>query len=78
MNHDELLTDYLDERLDAEGRRRVEALLAADAGLARRLRLLRAMRGALRETEAPAPAGLKARLRADAAPRANGRPGSTR
>lgn len=62
MNHDELLTEYMDGRLDAEGRRRVEALLAADAGLARRLRLMRAVRGALRETEAPAPAGLRARL----------------
>jgi anti-sigma factor RsiW len=67
MNSDELLSDYMDGRLDAEGRRRVEALLAADAGLARRLRLMRAVRGALRETEAPAPAGLRASLRRAAA-----------
>ena len=74
MNHEELLTDYLDGRLDAAGRREAEALLAADPALARRLRLLRAVRGALRAEAAPAPAALKARLRAAAAERAS-RPG---
>ena len=64
MNHEEELSEYLDGRLDAAGRRRVEALLAADPALERRLRLLKAMRGALRAEAEPAPAGLKARLRA--------------
>ncbi|MDX6769282.1 MAG: hypothetical protein SF051_07105 [Elusimicrobiota bacterium] len=66
MNHDELLSEYLDGRLDAEGRRAAEALLAADPALARRLRLLKAMRSALRETAEPAPAALRASLKAAA------------
>ena len=67
MNHDEELSDYLDGRLDAAGRARVEALLAADPALARRLRLYQAQREALRATASKAPADLKASLRAAAA-----------
>lgn len=70
MNHDEDLSDYLDGRLDAAGRARVEALLAADPALARRLRLYQAQRAALRATASPAPADLKANLRAAAVERA--------
>lgn len=66
-----LLSEYLDGRLDAAGRRRVEALLEADPALARRLRLMRAMRGALRASAVPAPAPLKAALRARAQERAS-------
>lgn len=68
--HDELLSEYLDGRLDAESRRRAESLLAADPALARRLRLLQAMRGALRATAEPAPGALRAALYAAAAQRA--------
>lgn len=74
MNHDEELSEYLDGRLDAAGRRRVEALLAADPALERRLRLLTAMRSALRAEARPAPAGLKTRLK-EAAERSAERPG---
>lgn len=60
---DERLTDYLEGRLDAEARALLEARLGGDAALARRLRLLRALRTSLSAAVPPAPAGLKADLR---------------
>lgn len=66
MTDEELLSGYLDGRLDRAAAAALEARLDAEPALARRLRVLRAMRGALRDTAVPAPAALRARLKAAA------------
>lgn len=66
MTDQELLSEYADGRLDGPARGAFERRLAAEPELASRLRLLRAMRDALRAEAKPAPAALRARLRAAA------------
>lgn len=63
MNDDELaLSDYLDGRLAGAERAAFEARLAAEPALARRLKLLRAMKAGLAAGAPQLPADLKARL----------------
>lgn len=66
MTDEELLSEYVDGRLDRPAAAALESRLAAEPALARRLRLLRAMKGALGGLAVPAPAALKASLKASA------------
>lgn len=66
MTDEELLSEYVDGRLDRPAAAALESRLAAEPALARRLRLLRAMKGALGGLAVPAPASLKASLKAAA------------
>lgn len=66
MTDEELLSGYLDGRLGGRDAAAFEARLSAEPDLARRLRVLRALKGALRDAAVPAPAALKASLKAAA------------
>lgn len=66
MTDEELLSEYVDGRLDRAAAAALESRLAAEPALAARLRLLRAMKGALGGLAVPAPAALKASLKAAA------------
>lgn len=70
MNDEETLSDYVDNRLAREEHRAFEARLKADPALARRARLLRAMKSALAASAPPMPADLKAALKREARARA--------
>lgn len=67
---EESLTDYVDGRMAPEGKAAFEARLAAEPGLERRLRLLRAMRASLKADAPAMPADLKASLKRQARERA--------
>lgn len=60
---DQRISDYLDGRLDPPRRAEFEARLALDQALARRLRLLRALKSALAGSASAMPADLKADLK---------------
>jgi anti-sigma factor RsiW len=66
MTDEELISEYLDGRLGAADAAGLERRLAAEPGLAARLRVLRAMKDGLRSAAVPTPAALKARLKAAA------------
>ncbi|HEX4048897.1 MAG TPA: hypothetical protein VH309_13720 [Elusimicrobiota bacterium] len=68
---EQTLTDYLDGRLAPAERAAFEARLASEPALDRRLRLLRAMRGALQGGAKAMPADLKAALKREARARAS-------
>jgi len=67
---EETLTDYLDGRMAPAERTAFEGRLAAEPALERRLRLLRAMRAALKGGARAMPADLKASLKREARARA--------
>jgi anti-sigma factor RsiW len=67
---EETLTDYLDGRMGPAEKAAFEGRLAAEPALERRLRLLRAMRAALKGGERAMPADLKASLKREARARA--------
>ena len=67
---DEILSDYVDGRMTSAEAAAFEERAAADAGLTRRLRLLRAMRASLSAAARPMPADLKAALKREARARA--------
>jgi anti-sigma factor RsiW len=60
---DESLTDYLDGRMPLEDKAAFERRLEEDPALARRLRLLRAMRSSLKAGARAMPADLRAELK---------------
>lgn len=66
MTDQELLSEYADGRLDGASRAAFERRLEAEPALAARLRVLRAMQAGLRSSAVPAPAALRARLKAAA------------
>lgn len=66
MTDEERLSQYLDGRLEPGARAAFESRLGAEPALARRLRVLAALKGALRDAAEPAPAALRARLKAAA------------
>ena len=71
MSEDEqILSDYFDGRLKPAEKAAFEARLAVDAALARRLRLLRAMKASMTAAARPMPAELKASLKRQARARA--------
>jgi anti-sigma factor RsiW len=74
MTDEELISEYLDGRLGAADAAGLERRLAAEPGLAARLRVLRAMKDGLRSAAVPTPAALKARLKAAARVAAPGPP----
>jgi anti-sigma factor RsiW len=66
MTDEELISEYLDGRLAAPDAAALERRLAAEPGLAARLRVLRAVKAGLKSAAVPAPAALRARLKAAA------------
>jgi anti-sigma factor RsiW len=69
---EETLSDYLDGRLAPAEKAAFEGRLAAEPALARRLRLLRAMRSSLAAGAKPMPEDLKAALKREIRARADG------
>ena len=67
---EETLTDYIDGRMTPAEKAAFKGRLAAEPALERRLRLLRAMRAALKRGAVPMPADLKAALKREARARA--------
>jgi anti-sigma factor RsiW len=67
---EETLTDYLDGRMAPAEKTAFEERLAAEPGLERRVRLLRAMRASLKAGARAMPAELKASLKREARARA--------
>jgi anti-sigma factor RsiW len=67
---EEELSDYCDGRMESEEKAAFERRLADEPALERRLRLLRAMKAALKATAPAMPADLKAALKREARARA--------
>jgi anti-sigma factor RsiW len=66
MNEEELLSEYADGRLATAAKAAFEARMASDPALARRARVLKAMKSALAASAPKMPADLKSALKREA------------